>query len=97
MNAPLQPNMHFHKVELKPKDYKNETTAFWCAGCGHYGVLTGLLRALSEIGVDPNYLVNVSCIGSCTVCSTPTINQPRSTACSRACRRSSAKEARNSR
>lgn len=63
MNAPLQPNMHFHKVELKPKDYKNETTSFWCAGCGHYGVLTGLLRALSEIGVDPNYLVNVSGIG----------------------------------
>ncbi|MBI5658910.1 MAG: 2-oxoacid:ferredoxin oxidoreductase subunit beta [Nitrosomonadales bacterium] len=55
--------MHFHKVELKPKDYKNETTSFWCAGCGHYGVLTGLLRALSEIGVDPNYLVNVSGIG----------------------------------
>jgi 2-oxoglutarate ferredoxin oxidoreductase subunit beta len=63
MNAPLQPNMHFHKVELKPKDYKNDTTSFWCAGCGHYGVLTGLLRALSEIGVDPNYLVNVSGIG----------------------------------
>ncbi len=63
MNAPLQPNMHFHKVELKPKDYKNETTSFWCAGCGHYGVLTSLLRALSEIGVDPNYLVNVSGIG----------------------------------
>ena len=63
MNAPLQPNIHFHKVELKPKDYKNETTAFWCAGCGHYGVLTGLLRALSEIGVDPNYLVSVSGIG----------------------------------
>src|SRR3989338_7448474 len=64
MNAPLQPHTHFHKVELKPKDYKDEATpSFWCAGCGHYGVLTGLLRALSEIGVDPNFLVSVSGIG----------------------------------
>lgn len=61
MNA--HPQQHLHKVELKPKDYKNETTAFWCAGCGHYGVLTGLLRALSELGVDPNFLVSVSGIG----------------------------------
>ena len=61
MNA--HPQMHLHKVELKSKDYKNETTAFWCAGCGHYGVLTGLLRSLSEIGVDPNFLVCVSGIG----------------------------------
>ncbi|MDD5180367.1 MAG: thiamine pyrophosphate-dependent enzyme [Gallionellaceae bacterium] len=64
MNAPLQPHPHFHQVDLKPKDYKNEATpSFWCAGCGHYGVLTGLLRALSEIGVDPNFLVSVSGIG----------------------------------
>ena len=64
MNAILQPQSHFHKVELKPKDYKNEATpAFWCAGCGHYGVLTGLLRALAELGVDQNHLVSVSGIG----------------------------------
>ena len=63
MNTTLQPQTHLHRVELKPKDYKHETTSFWCAGCGHYGVLTGLLRALSEIGVDPNYLVSVSGIG----------------------------------
>ncbi len=64
MNAILQPHAHFHKVDFKPKDYKDENTpSFWCAGCGHYGVLTGLLRALSEIGVDPNYLVSVSGIG----------------------------------
>ena len=64
MNAPLQPNVHFKRVDLKPKDYKNEATpSFWCAGCGHYGVLTGLLRALSELGVDPDFLVSVSGIG----------------------------------
>jgi len=64
MNAILQPQTHFHKVDYKPKDFKDEKTpAFWCAGCGHYGVLTGLLRALSELGVDPNHLVSVSGIG----------------------------------
>jgi len=64
MNAPLQPQAHFHKVDFKPKDYKDENTpSFWCAGCGHYGVLTSLLRALAEIGVDPNFLVSVSGIG----------------------------------
>jgi 2-oxoglutarate/2-oxoacid ferredoxin oxidoreductase subunit beta len=59
----INPQMHLHQVELKPKDYKTETTPFWCAGCGHYGVLTGLLRSLSEIGVDPNFLVSISGIG----------------------------------
>ena len=63
MNAIHHPQMHLHKVELKPKDYKTDTPSFWCAGCGHYGVLTGLLRSLSEIGVDPNNLVSISGIG----------------------------------
>ena len=63
MNAVLQPQTHLHQVELKPKDYKTDAPSFWCAGCGHYGVLTGLLRALSEIGIDPNHLVSVSGIG----------------------------------
>lgn len=63
MNAPIHPQMHLHEVDLKPKDYKTDTPSFWCAGCGHFGVLTGLLRALSEIGVDPNHLVSISGIG----------------------------------
>ncbi|MDP4029353.1 MAG: 2-oxoacid:ferredoxin oxidoreductase subunit beta [Gallionella sp.] len=63
MNAILHPQMHLHKVDLKPKDYKTDTPSFWCAGCGHYGVLTGLLRSLAEIGVDPNHLVSISGIG----------------------------------
>ncbi len=54
---------HLHRVELKPKEYKSSIPVVWCGGCGHHGVLTGLLRALSEIGVDPNFLVNVSGIG----------------------------------
>ena len=63
MNAILQPQTHLHRVELQSKDYRNNVPSFWCPGCGHNGVLTSLLRALSEVGVDPNYLVNVSGIG----------------------------------
>ena len=63
MSTTLQAQTHLHRVELPSKDYKDDTTSFWCAGCGHYGVLTGLLRALSEVGIDPNYLVSISGIG----------------------------------
>ncbi|MDZ4201251.1 MAG: 2-oxoacid:ferredoxin oxidoreductase subunit beta [Gallionella sp.] len=54
---------HLHKVELLPKEYKTETKPFWCPGCGDHGVLTSVYRALAELGVDPNYLVNISGIG----------------------------------
>jgi 2-oxoglutarate ferredoxin oxidoreductase subunit beta len=60
MNAPLH---HLHKVELQTRDYKDEITPFWCPGCGHHGVLTGVFKALAELGVDPTYLVNISGIG----------------------------------
>jgi 2-oxoglutarate ferredoxin oxidoreductase subunit beta len=67
MNAPhpvvLHPQAHLHKVALQSKEYKENLSAFWCPGCGHHGVLTSLLRALSEVGVDPNFLVNISGIG----------------------------------
>ena len=54
---------HLHRVELKAKEYKSDIPVVWCGGCGHHGVLTGFLRALSELGVDPHYLVSVSGIG----------------------------------
>ena len=62
-HAPLNAQKHLHRVELNAKDYRDTVTSFWCPGCGHHGVLTALLRALSEVGVDPNFLVNVSGIG----------------------------------
>jgi 2-oxoglutarate ferredoxin oxidoreductase subunit beta len=54
---------HLHQVELDTKDYKTDAKPFWCPGCGDHGVLTSMYRALAEIGVDPNYLVNISGIG----------------------------------
>jgi 2-oxoglutarate ferredoxin oxidoreductase subunit beta len=52
-----------NKVELGTKDYKSEVDPVWCPGCGHYGVLNGVYRAVSELGVDPAYLLNISGIG----------------------------------
>src|ERR1035437_1955482 len=63
MNAPLHAQTHLHRVGLEPKEYRDTVASFWCPGCGHHGVLTSLLRALAEVGVDPCYLVNVSGIG----------------------------------
>ncbi|MBF0471781.1 MAG: 2-oxoacid:ferredoxin oxidoreductase subunit beta [Gammaproteobacteria bacterium] len=54
---------HFHQVEMKPKEFKSEVEPVWCPGCGHYGVLAGMYRAMSELGLDPNYTVNLSGIG----------------------------------
>ncbi|MBF0308143.1 MAG: 2-oxoacid:ferredoxin oxidoreductase subunit beta [Magnetococcales bacterium] len=52
-----------HQVELKPKDYKSEVSVVWCPGCGHHGILNGIYRALSEVGVDPSKLMAISGIG----------------------------------
>ncbi len=63
MNAPIQSQERFHQVQLTPKDYRDGVSSFWCPGCGHYGVLTSLQRALSEVGIDPQYLLSISGIG----------------------------------
>lgn len=52
-----------NKVQMLPKEYKSEIPPIWCPGCGHHGVLTGIYRALSELGIDPSFLVSVSGIG----------------------------------
>lgn len=59
MNAPIK----FHQVQLESKDYREDLASFWCPGCGHNGVLTSLLRALSEIGIAPENLMSISGIG----------------------------------
>jgi 2-oxoglutarate ferredoxin oxidoreductase subunit beta len=52
-----------NKVERKPNDYKSEVKPVWCPGCGHFGVLAGIYRALADLDVDPTHLVNISGIG----------------------------------
>lgn len=45
------------------KDYKSELKPIWCPGCGDFGVLSALYRALAEIGRPPHEIAFVSGIG----------------------------------
>ncbi|MGN7611256.1 thiamine pyrophosphate-dependent enzyme [Magnetococcales bacterium HHB-1] len=52
-----------HKVEMTPKEYKSDVPTTWCPGCGHFGILNGTYRAMSELGLDPNNCMAISGIG----------------------------------
>jgi 2-oxoglutarate ferredoxin oxidoreductase subunit beta len=49
--------------ELTPKDFKSELKPIWCPGCGDFGVLQAIYRALSAIGRPPHEIAFVSGIG----------------------------------
>jgi len=51
------------KESMSPKDYQSGIQPVWCAGCGNYGALSGIYRALVALQIDPANLVNVSGIG----------------------------------
>ncbi len=53
----------FNQCEMTPKEYKSSVTPVWCPGCGHFGILNGIYRALSELGTDPDNLMMISGIG----------------------------------
>jgi 2-oxoglutarate ferredoxin oxidoreductase subunit beta len=46
-----------------PKDYKSDLKPIWCPGCGDYGVVQAVYRALSAIGRPPHDIAFVSGIG----------------------------------
>jgi 2-oxoglutarate ferredoxin oxidoreductase subunit beta len=46
-----------------PNEYKSDLKPVWCPGCGDFGVLNSLYRALSELKCDPHDTVVVSGIG----------------------------------
>jgi 2-oxoglutarate ferredoxin oxidoreductase subunit beta len=48
---------------LTAKDYKSELKPIWCPGCGDFGVLQALYRALSAIARPPHEIAFVSGIG----------------------------------
>ena len=43
--------------------YKSKTKPDWCPGCGDYGVLNALQRALADLDLDPKDVLVVSGIG----------------------------------
>ncbi len=50
-------------VELAPKDFKSELKPIWCPGCGDFGVVQAIYRALAQIGRPPHEIAFVSGIG----------------------------------
>lgn len=48
---------------LKPKDYKSATRPVWCPGCGDFGVLNALTKALAGLGLAPEQVAVISGIG----------------------------------
>ncbi len=50
-------------VRLKPGDYKTDVKPVWCPGCGDFGVLNALYRALAEMQLEPWNTVILSGIG----------------------------------
>lgn len=49
--------------QLTLKDFKSEVDPIWCPGCGDFGVLQALQRALAELGRPPHEVAIVSGIG----------------------------------
>ena len=47
---------------VKLADYAGIPSA-WCPGCGNFGILTGVKRALVELEIEPHQLLMVSGIG----------------------------------
>ncbi len=49
---------------MEPRwSYKSSVWPDWCPGCGNFGILTALLKALEELSLDPSQTVIVSGIG----------------------------------
>ena len=48
---------------FKPADYKTDLKPVWCPGCGDFGVLACLHRAMAELQLEPWNTVVISGIG----------------------------------
>src|SRR6516225_3355680 len=50
-------------AKFQPGDFKSDLKPIWCPGCGDFGVVTALTRALAAIGRPPHEIAFVSGIG----------------------------------
>jgi 2-oxoglutarate ferredoxin oxidoreductase subunit beta len=49
--------------QFSAKDYKSELKPIWCPGCGDFGVVTAIYRALAAVGRPPHEIAFISGIG----------------------------------
>ncbi len=53
-----------HSIEpYQAKDYKSDLKPIWCPGCGDYGVVQAIYRALANVARPPHEIAFVSGIG----------------------------------
>lgn len=57
------PSSACSRQPLTLKDFKSSVDPIWCSGCGDFGVLQALQRALADLGRPPHEVVVVSGIG----------------------------------
>lgn len=50
-------------VQLTSKDFKSNLKPIWCPGCGDFGVVQGIYRALASINRPPHEIAFISGIG----------------------------------
>jgi 2-oxoglutarate ferredoxin oxidoreductase subunit beta len=50
-------------ANLEANDFRSDLKPIWCPGCGDFGVLTALYRALAAVGRPPHEIAFVSGIG----------------------------------
>ena len=50
-------------AEYQAKEYKSDLKPIWCPGCGDYGVVQAIYRALANVGRPPHEIAFVSGIG----------------------------------
>jgi 2-oxoglutarate ferredoxin oxidoreductase subunit beta len=61
--AALLPDSAALAQALTPQDFKSEVRPIWCPGCGHYGVLAAVTKALADLGRPREQIAFVSGIG----------------------------------
>lgn len=61
MTMPANKELVIHPEAVK--DYKGKVDPDWCPGCGDFGVLNSLRRAVLDLGLKPHEILTISGIG----------------------------------
>jgi 2-oxoglutarate ferredoxin oxidoreductase subunit beta len=51
------------KTSIKPKQFKSDVKPVWCPGCGHFGVLNAITKALAHLALANENVALLSGIG----------------------------------
>jgi len=59
----MEPSMNDATIPLVPADFKSDVKPVWCPGCGDFGVVNAITKALAKLAVRPENVAVVSGIG----------------------------------